>query len=754
MPAEAKPNIWKRVLKFVGMGLLTLLVGGGIAYIFDYFHFDRFVEDLELKTYDLRTIATLGNHKQQPSKDILIVKFDDLALNMFEPDYGTWPWPRRVHADLVHYMNQNGARMIAYDLMFTARQKNQSDSDKELIEAFKNEKNLYFSMNLDNNMQMFEAMGRGLKAEEWNWIRPYSVSVTNRLDPSNPALHLDRTGFYNNDTLQYNHFRSLLPDLMTTGERIAMINHGRDSDGISRGNPLVFRLTQYEPITTRALPIQPGKQPGTWMDGDGKPVTEQGWFLDNNGRLINQVRYSYYPYMALRLLLDLKYPNSRIPMTLDERGHLKFGKHDVPLSANGQFLVRWRNANFRENLLQQEVARLERTVQTLKRQPSPNAQKRAEEKQVIATIERQLVAYHEALQQPFPFEPYQELSVANILTAMNHEKAGKLEPMDHFIKQSLRDKVIFVGATALASYDIKSTPVNPILPGVMIQAQVFDNLLVNDGYMTRVTPAKNTLITIFLALLAGLITFRMRSANAGMLTAAAIAATYAVIATLLFKAGIWINIVMPLVVLVISVLVSFMAKYIVRNKDYERTYALATTDSMTGLYNHRFFQEQLAKQIEQCKRFNQKFSLVLIDIDFFKKFNDSYGHQAGDEVLRCVAKKLTKSVRVVDIVARYGGEEMAVILDRANEQEGLEVARKLVREIAEEAYPISEGVNKHVTISVGVATYPTHGQLPAELIEFSDKGLYRAKENGRNQVGAQYDGDKSPSHENPFEQAG
>ncbi len=737
-------------------GLLTLLVGGGIAYIFDYFHFDRFVEDLELKTYDLRTVATLGNQRQDPSQDILIVKFDDLALNMFEPDFGTWPWPRKVHADLVRYMNENGARMIAYDLMFTARQKSQEDSDLELIDAFKNEKNLYLSMNLDNNLQMFEAMGRGLKAEDWSWLKPYSVDVVNHLDPRNPALKLDKTGFYSNDTLQYNHFRALLPDLMQVGERIAMINHGRDSDGISRGNPLVYRLIHYEPLQTSALPLQPGNRPNTWVDADGKPVTEQGLLLDQQGHTINQIRYSYYPYMALRLILDLKYPNARLPLTLDEQGHLKFGKHDVPLSANGQFLVRWRNANFRQHLLEEEAHRLELIVQNLKRNPSRDPQRRMSEKQQIAIVEEQLVAYHEALNQPFPFEPYQELSVANILTAMHHERAGKLEPMDRFVKQSLRNKVIFVGATALASYDIKSTPVNPVLPGVLIQAQVFDNLLNNSGYLVRVTPAKNTLVTIFLALLAGLVTFRMRSANAGMLTASAIAATYTVIATLLFKAGIWVNIVMPLVVLVISVLISFMAKYIVKNKDYERTYALATTDSMTGLYNHRFFQEQLSKQIEQCKRFNQKFSLVLIDIDFFKKFNDSYGHQAGDEVLRCVARKLTKSVRMVDIVARYGGEEMAVILDRANEQEGLEVARKLVREIASEAYPISEGVSKHVTISVGVSTFPTHGQSPAELIEFSDKGLYRAKENGRNQVGAQYDGEASPSHaEHPPEsQAG
>ena len=147
----------------------------------------------------------------------------------------------------------------------------------------------------------------------------------------------------------------------------------------------------------------------------------------------------------------------------------------------------------------------------------------------------------------------------------------------------------------------------------------------------------------------------------------------------------------------------------------------------------------MRRSIDQANRFKHKFSLLLIDIDFFKKFNDTYGHQAGDEVLRQVAKKLKMNVRNVDIVARYGGEEMAIILDRATEEEALIVAQKIVKAVAEEAYPIAEGVAKHVTISCGVSTYPTHGNSPSELIEFSDAGLYRAKEHGRNQVGAQYD---------------
>jgi len=232
----------------------------------------------------------------------------------------------------------------------------------------------------------------------------------------------------------------------------------------------------------------------------------------------------------------------------------------------------------------------------------------------------------------------------------------------------------------------------------------------------------------------------MKSAIAGLLTTANIAIIYLLLNIIAFqKFYLWVNIAMPLTCLVITITITFMLKYFLSNKDYEKTYALATTDSMTGLYNHRFFQDHMRHSIEQSNRFKHKFSLLLIDIDFFKKFNDSHGHQAGDEVLRQVARKLKKNVRTVDVVARYGGEEMAIILDRANEEEALLVAQKIVRAIAEEAYPIAEGVSKHITISCGVSTYPTHGETPSQLIEFSDLGLYRAKENGRNQVGAQYD---------------
>jgi diguanylate cyclase len=131
-----------------------------------------------------------------------------------------------------------------------------------------------------------------------------------------------------------------------------------------------------------------------------------------------------------------------------------------------------------------------------------------------------------------------------------------------------------------------------------------------------------------------------------------------------------------------------------------------------------------------------RFALILIDIDFFKKFNDTYGHQAGDEVLRQVGQTLRKAVKSYDLVARYGGEEMVIVLDRVHTQDAINTANRICKAIADKKFELAEGVTVNVTISLGVATYPIDGRNSTELIEFADQGLYRAKHNGRNQVGS------------------
>ena len=194
---------------------------------------------------------------------------------------------------------------------------------------------------------------------------------------------------------------------------------------------------------------------------------------------------------------------------------------------------------------------------------------------------------------------------------------------------------------------------------------------------------------------------------------------FAVLSTVLFSIGylfisyyvmeifnLWIPIVLPVIFIVIAFSLSYLAKYLIKSKDFEHQYKLATIDGLTELYNHRYFQETLKNQVEIAKRYNQTFSLIIIDIDFFKKFNDTYGHQAGDAVLKQVAQTLKKNSRTTDVVCRYGGEEMSIILPNTSLEEALLSANRFNKAVEEKEFYINSNTTSKVTISVGVATFP------------------------------------------------
>lgn len=169
----------------------------------------------------------------------------------------------------------------------------------------------------------------------------------------------------------------------------------------------------------------------------------------------------------------------------------------------------------------------------------------------------------------------------------------------------------------------------------------------------------------------------------------------------------------------------------------ERNAALARlsiTDGLTGLNNHRHFQDELLRAFEEAERYSRPLSLALIDIDFFKKINDTYGHAAGDEVLREVSNLFTTSIRAADMAARYGGEEFTVMMPQTDLNDGVQVAEKIRELIGCHTFRTAAG-EIPVTVSIGVATFPRSRMRSArELLEAADKALYRAKRGGRNQV--------------------
>jgi diguanylate cyclase (GGDEF)-like protein len=167
---------------------------------------------------------------------------------------------------------------------------------------------------------------------------------------------------------------------------------------------------------------------------------------------------------------------------------------------------------------------------------------------------------------------------------------------------------------------------------------------------------------------------------------------------------------------------------------------MAITDPLTGLANHGEMQSKLAFESGRLQRYatlraaGHHLSMVLLDIDHFKKFNDRYGHQAGDAVLKGVAAALKGAVRSFDIAARYGGEEFAVILPETTEEAAREVAERIRRSVSMYPFATEDGKAVRVTVSVGVATAPENGSTPAALIKQADAALYHSKEDGRNRV--------------------
>lgn len=165
-------------------------------------------------------------------------------------------------------------------------------------------------------------------------------------------------------------------------------------------------------------------------------------------------------------------------------------------------------------------------------------------------------------------------------------------------------------------------------------------------------------------------------------------------------------------------------------------------DGLTNLYNHRAFQQRLREEFSRSQRKKAPITLVFLDVDHFKNFNDTHGHSAGDDLLRSLASLLSDTsrskgsgVRTSDIISRYGGEEFAVILPDTPLEGGLIKAERIRKSIASHKFPgMEKQPLKHLSVSIGVANFPEHAKTPERLIELADQAMYKAKKNGRNQV--------------------
>lgn len=168
--------------------------------------------------------------------------------------------------------------------------------------------------------------------------------------------------------------------------------------------------------------------------------------------------------------------------------------------------------------------------------------------------------------------------------------------------------------------------------------------------------------------------------------------------------------------------------------EYVHTKRLANTDGLTGLYNYRSFQERLDQEVERAQRYHRPLSLIMVDIDYFKAYNDTHGHLGGDSVLAAVAQALQQTSRTSDIVARYGGEEFVLVLPETDVIKAEVLGHRLREQIEKRIFPGEEQLpGKTLTISVGVTSYLPPDTKEA-LIQKADMALYQAKREGRNRV--------------------
>ncbi len=327
-----------------------------------------------------------------------------------------------------------------------------------------------------------------------------------------------------------------------------------------------------------------------------------------------------------------------------------------------------------------------------------------------------------------PHETYPYIPLYKVIQLIS----GKKTDLDI----NFNNKIVYFGTTASSLFDIKTVPSSRIYPGVEVQATYVNNIIDNN-FIRKCDRSFTVLMGVLLALMTILIVMNESSAFVGSLAAFSVYILYVFATYYAMKYfNLWIDVVYPLGLAIVTFITAYIVKYLIKSRDFEQQYVLATTDGLTDLYNHRYFQEQMRMMVEASKRYESPFSLIILDIDFFKKFNDTFGHQAGDAVLRQVAQTLKKNIRATDIACRYGGEEMSIILPKTEYDLAVFTAQKICERVSSKHFHLPNGKETSVTISLGVAAYPQDGLSAEEIIEMADKRLYNAKHNGRNRVGS------------------
>ena len=322
---------------------------------------------------------------------------------------------------------------------------------------------------------------------------------------------------------------------------------------------------------------------------------------------------------------------------------------------------------------------------------------------------------------------FRHFSYIDVIRSYAAIKEGK-KPLINL--KVFKNKICIVGLTASGLIDIKPIPIEPAYPAVGTNAMVVNSIL-NKAFIYDIPKEVNAFILIVLSVLVTLYLCNLRLLG-GMLFTIICMIAYAVFSILLF---VLFNIVIVTFYPIFSIFISYVltASYtqILQSVERARLFRQATRDGLTHLYNIRHFNLLLEAEMRNAAIYkNKKLSVIMGDLDNFKQANDTYGHQAGDVILREVAAIMESKCRQTDIVGRYGGEEFIVMLAGADEKAACEVAEK-IRAAVEAKHFKFKAVTYSTTVSMGVAEYSGE-KVKEELVERADSALYRAKREGKN----------------------
>ena len=292
-----------------------------------------------------------------------------------------------------------------------------------------------------------------------------------------------------------------------------------------------------------------------------------------------------------------------------------------------------------------------------------------------------------------------------------------------------KDSICLIGLTAVGLYDIKPIPLQPEYPGLGVVATTI-NEIINRKFIFMPLPWVNLLIFFILAFLPAFLISGEKALRESILIIS-IALAYLTTNLLLFRSGLWMDFAFPLAGFSTSALTVGIYNFVRIAIERQNFFKMSVTDGLTSLFNIRYFKMLLETEMMMARQdLTKKFSIVMSDIDHFKKFNDTYGHQVGDLILKEVANVLKSAARSSDIVARYGGEEMIVLLRGVGLKDALAVAEKFRKNI--ENHQVKDDRSSYkVTASFGVSIFHNDDTVET-LIKRADEALYKSKENGRN----------------------